>query len=871
MFQLRAFGSVDLVNPAGQSVGSVVAQPRRTALLLYLACTAPRGFQRRDALLALLWPETDAERGRAALSQALYFLRRSLSEALVVSRGSEEVTVDLAQLRCDVVEFEAALREGREAQALELYRGDFLEGFHADDAPAFSRWVEEQRDRLRALAIDAACKLADAAQREGDLPGALRWTRRAYALAPLEEAPAGRLLRLLGRSGARAEALREYQSFAQRLREELDLEPSAEIRAIADGLRAEDADAALPERHPSDARLGRAAHQRDEAAARVRVAPPAGSLSGAKGRRAAWWMLAGAAAAALAATVALAPDGEHAALREDRVLVASFDNRTGDASLDVLGDMAADWIIQGLQQTELVQVIDPTSALVASRAVAEETGRLAGKERAAALAERSGAGVVVVGAVYRQGDSLHFQTQLVDTRNGTMLRAVEPVSVPADQPIRGVEQLRARVAGSVASTLDRRIASLATAQERAPSFDAYREYILGLELFQRQHYAEALPHFQASARLDTAWVLPLFWAAFTHGNLNEPARRDSIVQTVAGRRERLSPLDQHSLDYFLADSRGDVTGTLEAARKAARLSSGSVWSFLAGRLMIEQNRPREALVHLGQVDPERGWARGWRLYWRALADAHHHLGEYEAELAQVRRARALDPEGIAHLHVEIRALVALGRLAEVQARLDEAATMPPDVVPAGEVYHAVALELRGHGHAEAARQMFERSMEWFRSPAATRWIEFDPSQDQRLRRRQMALARQAEAIYQLGRYREARARFQRLRADYPAGDTQWGWNAHLGLIAARLGDREEAERVLDFLERQHAETRMSTVRRNQARIAALLGERERAVAYLSDAVGSRGSSYYPPGLHLATEYDTLWSYPPFEALARPRG
>jgi DNA-binding SARP family transcriptional activator len=158
--QLRTLGSLDLRAPDGHEIRSLLAQPKRFALLAYLA-TSPGGFQRRDTLLALFWPGSDADSARASLRTALSVLRRSLGEGAVVTRGNDEVGVDSERLWCDVAAFEQALAAGAWELALELYRGDLLQGFHLDDTLEFDRWLDERRTGLRARAAGAAWKLAE--------------------------------------------------------------------------------------------------------------------------------------------------------------------------------------------------------------------------------------------------------------------------------------------------------------------------------------------------------------------------------------------------------------------------------------------------------------------------------------------------------------------------------------------------------------------------------------------------------------------------------------------------------------------------------------------------------------------------------------
>ena len=126
MIVLRTLGSIDISAPGRPRAAEVLAQPKRFTLLVYIALTEPKGFVRRDSLLPLFWPEADQSRGRQVLRQTIYLLRQQLGSDAILSRGGEELGVDHTRLRCDVSLFEAALAEGRTADALELYRGDFL-------------------------------------------------------------------------------------------------------------------------------------------------------------------------------------------------------------------------------------------------------------------------------------------------------------------------------------------------------------------------------------------------------------------------------------------------------------------------------------------------------------------------------------------------------------------------------------------------------------------------------------------------------------------------------------------------------------------------------------------------------------------------
>src|SRR6266566_4835007 len=186
VIELRLFGGLDLRRSDGRELDSILTQPKRVALLAFLATATPYRLHRRDTLLGLFWPELDQEHARAALRQALHGLRQGLGADVLTSRGDEEVGVHEQRLWCDVRAFHQALEASDWSRALELYRGGLLEGFFLSDAPEFERWLEVERARLRNRACQAAWTLAQQSKAEGDFAGTAQWARRAAARVPVE-------------------------------------------------------------------------------------------------------------------------------------------------------------------------------------------------------------------------------------------------------------------------------------------------------------------------------------------------------------------------------------------------------------------------------------------------------------------------------------------------------------------------------------------------------------------------------------------------------------------------------------------------------------------------------------------------------------
>jgi DNA-binding SARP family transcriptional activator len=236
MIELRVLGVLEVRVPdAADALPPGLTQPKRLALLLYLALAEPQGLHSRDRLLALLWPEADAESARHSLRNALHALRRGLGEDAIVLRGHAWVGIDAAAIRCDALELRAHLAAGEVDQSLALWRGDLAAGFHVSGAPDFERWLDDQRETFRGSVRRAAWRKADEARGKGGFE--IDAVRRAVRLDPGNEPGVRRLMLLLSAAGDRGGALDAYQELADYFTRELEALPSSETRALAATLR----------------------------------------------------------------------------------------------------------------------------------------------------------------------------------------------------------------------------------------------------------------------------------------------------------------------------------------------------------------------------------------------------------------------------------------------------------------------------------------------------------------------------------------------------------------------------------------------------------------------------------------------------------
>lgn len=213
MLFLTTLGTLRL-DSDGEPVTGAAAQRLRLALLAVLAAS-PRGVS-RETLATLLWGESDEERARHSLEQALYGLKRSLGVD-PVRRTSTALVLDATVLTTDVAAFDEAIDAADWERAAKAYSGSFLEGVLLNDAPDFEHWSERERSRRRDAFHQALEQCANAASTRRDLPDAVRWWRRLHQETEFSTRSTIGLARALEAAGEHDQALSVAEAHAAEL------------------------------------------------------------------------------------------------------------------------------------------------------------------------------------------------------------------------------------------------------------------------------------------------------------------------------------------------------------------------------------------------------------------------------------------------------------------------------------------------------------------------------------------------------------------------------------------------------------------------------------------------------------------------------
>ncbi len=602
MFKLRLFGTPQLEGPAGAlpSPG-----PRRLAALASLAAAGAAGLT-RDKLIARLWPETDEDRARRNLSQLLYAMRTELGAELVEGTGT--LRLDPAQCSSDVATFDAAIAEGRDAEAVAVYLGEFLDGFHLSDSAEFEAWSEAERSRRATQAVAASVRVATAVPASDLHASAAAW-RRAVALDPVNARTVRRAMDALAADEDRAGAIRVGEQYAARVRSEFDAEPDSAVLTRLDELRRAPGGTAagagggatrtsrlVEGPVASDAPVSTPVHGGPRAAARTR-------WNGIPRRRSAF-LVAGTVVLGLGALFW----GRQPAsvLREGEfVIIAEFVNRTGDTLLTRTVGSA---MTAALQQSARVTPL-PRARVAAAlvRMQRPDTTERLDLSDAREVAEREGVRLVIAGEVIAAGPERQVIGRVIEARSGRIVATrTARASTDADL-LAAIDRLAAAMRLALGD-------AAAAVTEAVPLPDVTTSSLAALHYFAEAREASRRNNEDLAISLYARAVATDSTFASAHAQLGAAyARNNNLPRSAFHFQRALAQADRLPLDELLtiqiadAYARGDLGVAVHYSRSylARRPRDAGAWLRLAFYLYIsgQDQASREAYAEAEKLAP----------------------------------------------------------------------------------------------------------------------------------------------------------------------------------------------------------------------------------------------------------------------------
>ncbi|MDQ3949841.1 MAG: hypothetical protein M3282_05805, partial [Gemmatimonadota bacterium] len=532
-----------MADGAGEPLTGAGAQRRLLALLALLATAGSGGFS-RDRILGILWAESEPERARGALAQALYHARRALGcEDLFV--GRDDLRLNRERIGADIWTLEEAIGADALERAAELYKGPFLDGFFLSGAPEFERWAAEQRSGYEAQVAAVFDRLAANAESRGEHRAAVEWRRRRAAIDPLDTNAAVQLITALAAVGDRAAALQHARVHETLLRDQLDVAPDAAVAQLAARLRSEAERPTTVLSPPPPFEKGVAPTEVQAAPATESRTPPppvvAESASAARPRtwtdatRIAWVALAVmvVVASAIVGTSSLdrpAPLPAPARSVAQPVVIAPFRVAGADASLAYLREGMVELLSTRLAHDSGARSVDPGAVLGAWRAAGLTTADDVPRATAVRVASELGASRLVFGSVVGTPAKLLVTASVVRVPDG---QAIADASIEGTSDSLGtlVDRIAVELLAVEAGERDR------LARHTTPSLPALRAYLDGQAEYRRGDYSSALQHYERALRSDSSFALAALRLAVAADRINDAEQHDRALALAWAARE----------------------------------------------------------------------------------------------------------------------------------------------------------------------------------------------------------------------------------------------------------------------------------------------------------------------------------------------
>lgn len=691
MLRLRTLGAV-FVERDGALLTGAAAQRRVVALLAVLAVARDEGVS-RDRVLGLLWPDSEPEKARQALAQAIYHARRAVAQDDLFSPGAD-LRLNRQVITSDVAEFEDALNRGELELAVSLYSGPFLESFYVGGTSEFEHWTSREQKRLADRCAGALERLALAAEASKDYRRAVDWRKQLAGLDPLNSRVTMNLMLAMAAAGDRAGAIQHARVHETLLRQELDVEPDAALSRLVERLRDDPTWSANPSEPPAVA---------------LAPSPPSGdvrgeALGGPPPRRRSFrnaqrlavpgaLLLFGAAAA-----VILASRSPKASVAETppvraMVVVAPFRVAGADPALSYLHEGMVDLLVTKLTDDEAALAADPGSVVSAWRRARLLQNPDVPRTAALRIARQLGADRLITGSIVGTPSRLVISASLVGVEKGD-LRAQATVEGTVDSLNALVDRLATRLLAREAGAWDR------LANRTSTSLSALRAFLDGQSAYRRGGYRDAVTHFKRALEVDSTFAMAGLGLAQAAERIGARAERQRGLATAWAARVELTERDRVYLDAFAgpryplpSSEREQLLGWERAA--AVTPTRADVWHelgehfFYDGQLLGMRNWHERAVAAFERaVELDSLFASPLQY----LVQLAAHAGKTGAVRGLATRYLQLDSGGDLSAFVRWRSAMALSDSVRLASLRQQFSKMPPaslQLIALSGQFHAI--------------------------------------------------------------------------------------------------------------------------------------------------------------------------------------
>ena len=274
---------------------------------------------------------------------------------------------------------------------------------------------------------------------------------------------------------------------------------------------------------------------------------------------------------------------------KDTVVLADFENSTGDAVFD---DTLKTGLIVSLRQSPFLNVLSDTQIAKTLQLMTRPSNTKLTPEVANELCQRAGSKAYIAGSISSLGSEYVLGLDVVNCQSGDMLAQEQVTAVSKEKVLDAL--------GGAASKLRSELGeSLATVQKfdvpleqaTTSSLQALKAYSLGRKARNEKGNAAALPYLHRAIEIDPNFATAYRVAGACYFNLGEQERANDYLTNAFQLREHASEREKLTI---VADYYQIVTGQLD---KAAQTYQEEIETY---------PREADAYIHLGLGYADQG-------------------------------------------------------------------------------------------------------------------------------------------------------------------------------------------------------------------------------------------------------------------------
>jgi serine/threonine protein kinase/tetratricopeptide (TPR) repeat protein len=318
---------------------------------------------------------------------------------------------------------------------------------------------------------------------------------------------------------------------------------------------------------------------------------------------------------------------------KDTVVLADFDNKTGDAVFD---DALKQALAVQLEQSPFLNVLSDRKVEETLHLMGRTSNERVTRDLARELCIRTGSKAFLQGSISNLGGQYVIGLDAVGCSSGDTLAKEQEEAATKQEVLKALGKAASSLRGKLGESLATIRKFDVPVEATTPSLEALKAFSMGITTFRAKGNAESIPFYKRALELDPNFAVAYASLGLVYANLGQASLGAENIKKAYVLRDRVSEREKYRISALYYQS---VTGELEQATQVYEL-----W----GKSYPQDVVPPANLGYIYSV-----------------------LGQYEKGLAATEEGQRLAPDATGYSNLA-GSYLQLGRLDDVQKTIDEA-------------------------------------------------------------------------------------------------------------------------------------------------------------------------------------------------------